>query len=132
MTTRLYLDHAATTPVLPEAREAMARGFDAWANPNSPHADGRSARALLEEARKTIAEALGWRHDVIFTSGASEAADADTSLIHAVPAGARQIISHQLDVVGEAGFEPATSCSQSRSATRLRYSPEVPSLRRRA
>jgi cysteine desulfurase len=73
MTTRLYLDHAATTPVLPEAREAMARGFDGWANPNSPHADGRSARALLEEARKTIADALGWRHDVIFTSGASEA-----------------------------------------------------------
>ena len=75
MTTRLYLDHAATTPVLPEAREAMARGFDAWANPNSPHADGRSARALLEEARKTIADALGWRHDVIFTSGASEAVE---------------------------------------------------------
>jgi cysteine desulfurase len=73
MTTRLYLDHAATTPVLSEAREAMARGFDAWANPNSPHADGRSARALLEEARKIIADALGWRHDVIFTSGASEA-----------------------------------------------------------
>src|SRR4051794_9234930 len=72
-TTRLYLDHAATTPVLPEAREAMARGFDAWANPNSPHADGRAARALLEEARKTVAEVLGWRHDVIFTSGASEA-----------------------------------------------------------
>ncbi|HJU77817.1 MAG TPA: cysteine desulfurase family protein [Sphingomicrobium sp.] len=75
MTTRLYLDHAATTPVLPEAREAMARGFDAWANPNSPHVDGRSARALLEEARKTVADALGWRHDVIFTSGASEAVE---------------------------------------------------------
>ena len=73
MTARTYLDHAATTPVLPEARAEMERGFAAWANPNSPHADGRSARALLEEARKTIAETLGWRHDVIFTSGASEA-----------------------------------------------------------
>ena len=70
---RLYLDHAATTPVLPEARAAMARALDAWANPSSPHAEGRAARALLEEARATIAEALGWRHDVIFTSGASEA-----------------------------------------------------------
>ena len=70
---RLYLDHAATTPVLAEARQAMARGFDAWANPNSPHSEGRAARALLEEARKTIAEQLGWRHDVILTSGASEA-----------------------------------------------------------
>src|SRR4051794_7784897 len=69
----IYLDHAATTPVRPEARAAMARGFEAWANLNSPHAPGRAARALLEDARKTIADALGWRHDVIFTSGASEA-----------------------------------------------------------
>lgn len=75
MTDRLYLDHAATTPVLPQARAAMARGFDAWANPSSPHADGRAANALLEEARRTIAEVLGWRHDVIFTSGASEAVE---------------------------------------------------------
>jgi cysteine desulfurase len=72
MTTRTYLDHAATTPVIPEARAAMERGFEAWANPNSPHADGRGAQSLLEEARRTIAEVLGWRHDVIFTSGASE------------------------------------------------------------
>ena len=73
MNTRIYLDHAATTPVLREARAAMERGFEAWANPNSPHGDGRAARALLEEARKTIGDVLGWRHDVIFTSGASEA-----------------------------------------------------------
>ena len=72
---RLYLDHAATTPVLPEAQAAVTRGLEAWANPNSPHADGRAARALLEEARKTIADVLNWRHDVIFTSGASEAVE---------------------------------------------------------
>src|SRR5256885_10447284 len=70
---RLYLGHAATTPVLPAARAALQRGLDAWANPSSPHAEGRDSRALLEEARSTIAEVLGWRHDVIFTSGASEA-----------------------------------------------------------
>ena len=70
--TRIFLDHAATTPVLPEARAALERGYDAWANPSSPHAEGRQARALLEEARNTVAEVLGWRHDVIFTSGASE------------------------------------------------------------
>lgn len=69
---RLYLDHAATTPVLPEARAALTRAFDAWANPSSPHAEGRAARALLEEARSTISDVLGWCHDVIFTSGASE------------------------------------------------------------
>ena len=73
--TRIFLDHAATTFVLPEARAALERGFGAWANPSSPHAEGRKARALLEEARTTLAEALGWRHDVIFTSGASEAVE---------------------------------------------------------
>jgi cysteine desulfurase len=70
--TRIFLDHAATTPVLPEARAALERGYAAWANPSSPHAEGRAARALLEEARTTVGEVLGWRHDVIFTSGASE------------------------------------------------------------
>jgi cysteine desulfurase len=50
----------------------MTRGLDAWANPSSPHADGRAANALLEEARRAIAETLAWRHDVIFTSGATE------------------------------------------------------------
>ena len=70
---RIFLDHAATTRVLPEAVAAMERGLNAWANPSSPHAEGRQARALLEEARATLAEVLGWRHDVIFTSGASEA-----------------------------------------------------------
>jgi len=75
MTTRIYLDHAATTPVITEARAAIERGLLAWANPSSPHAEGRGSRALLEEARATIAEELGWRHDVIFTSGASEAVE---------------------------------------------------------
>jgi len=72
MTQRIYLDHAATTPILPEARAAMAEAMERWANPSSPHAEGRASRSLLEQARKTIAEMLGWRHDVIFTSGASE------------------------------------------------------------
>ncbi|MFT4027778.1 MAG: aminotransferase class V-fold PLP-dependent enzyme [Novosphingobium sp.] len=70
----IYLDHAATTPLRPEAREAMARGFDIWANPSSPHAAGRAARAALEEARERVKAALGWQGEVIFTSGASEAA----------------------------------------------------------
>jgi cysteine desulfurase len=73
VTNRIYFDHAATTPVLPEAREAMARALDVWANPSSPHGEGRAARKALEEARQALAEVLGWRHDVIFTSGASEA-----------------------------------------------------------
>ena len=59
--------------MLPEARAAVADAMERWANPSSPHAEGRAARAALEEARATIAEALGWRHDVVLTSGASEA-----------------------------------------------------------
>jgi len=73
MSDRIYLDHAATTPVLPEAREAMAAAMECWANPSSPHAEGRKARAVLDGARESINRTLDWRHDVIFTSGASEA-----------------------------------------------------------
>jgi cysteine desulfurase len=69
----IYLDHAATTPLLPAAREAMLEGFALWANPSSPHKAGRAARAALEEARARLKAALGWTGEVIFTSGASEA-----------------------------------------------------------
>lgn len=69
----LYLDHAATTPLLPAAREAWLEGAAIWANPSSPHAAGRRARAALEDARARIRAALGWGGEVIFTSGASEA-----------------------------------------------------------
>ena len=71
--TPLYLDHAATTPLLPAARAALLDGFAHWANPSSPHAAGRRARALLEEARARVARALGWPGEVVVTSGASEA-----------------------------------------------------------
>lgn len=51
----------------------MEEGFRLWANPSSPHAEGRKARALLEDARERIKLALGWDGELIFTSGASEA-----------------------------------------------------------
>jgi len=70
---RIYLDHAATTPLRPEAADAMRHGFERWANPSSPHAEGRAARAALEEARARVKAALGWEGEVVFTSGASEA-----------------------------------------------------------
>lgn len=69
----IYLDHAATTPILPQALAAMEEGFRIWANPSSPHKAGRAARAALEDARARIKAALGWTGEVIFTSGASEA-----------------------------------------------------------
>jgi cysteine desulfurase len=74
-TDRLYLDHAATTPVLAQSRAAIAHALEAWANPSSPHAEGRASRSVLDRARRDIADSLGWRHDVIFTSGASEAVE---------------------------------------------------------
>ena len=73
MPDRLYLDHAATTPVVPAARAAFAHGLALWANPSSPHHEGRAARAALESARSRVRAALDWPHEVIFTSGATEA-----------------------------------------------------------
>lgn len=69
----IYLDHAATTPILPPARDAWLQGAAIWANPSSPHAAGRAARAALEDARARVKTALAWQGEVIFTSGASEA-----------------------------------------------------------
>jgi cysteine desulfurase len=56
----------------PAAREAMAAGAANWANPSSPHAEGRAARRALEDARAVIARAYGWSGATILTSGASE------------------------------------------------------------
>jgi cysteine desulfurase len=69
---RLYLDHAATTPMTPRAVAAVAAGQAMWANPSSPHAEGRAARAALEAARAGIAAAYGWHGETLLTSGASE------------------------------------------------------------
>lgn len=52
----------------------MEEGFRLWANPSSPHAEGRKARAALEDARERIKGMLGWSGELIFTSGASESA----------------------------------------------------------
>src|SRR2546425_9439048 len=72
----VYLDNAATTPVRPEVLEAMLPylGKDAFGNPSSAHRFGRAARAGVEEAKRTIALALGVEPgQVIFTSGGTEA-----------------------------------------------------------
>src|SRR5213592_811983 len=72
----VYLDNAATTPVRPDVLDAMLPylGKDAFGNPSSAHRFGRAARAGVEEAKRTIAEALGAEPgQVIFTSGGTEA-----------------------------------------------------------
>ncbi|HQR27972.1 MAG TPA: cysteine desulfurase family protein [Nocardioides sp.] len=71
--TTVYLDHAATTPMLPEAIQAMAEHLGDVGNPSSLHAAGRSARRVVEESRERIAQALGSRPgEVVFTSGGTE------------------------------------------------------------
>ncbi|HWA15654.1 MAG TPA: cysteine desulfurase family protein [Gemmatimonadales bacterium] len=72
----VYFDHAATTPVRPEVRDAMLPylGGDLFGNPSSAHRFGRAARAGLEQARREVADATGVTPDcVIFTSGGTEA-----------------------------------------------------------
>ncbi|MBX6383797.1 MAG: cysteine desulfurase [Microbispora sp.] len=69
-----YLDHASTTPMLPEAIEAMTAQLGQVGNPSSLHAAGRRARRVVEESRETIACALGARpSEVVFTAGGTEA-----------------------------------------------------------
>ncbi|GLP71891.1 cysteine desulfurase [Streptomyces sp. TUS-ST3] len=69
-----YLDHAATTPMLPEAVEALSAHLGVTGNASSLHASGRKARRTVEESRETLAEALGARpSEIVFTSGGTEA-----------------------------------------------------------
>lgn len=72
---RTYLDHNATTPLRVEARAAMVAAMDVVGNPSSVHAEGRSAKMLVERARAQVAELVGCKpQQVIFTSSATEAA----------------------------------------------------------
>lgn len=92
--TRVYLDHNATSPLRSEARAAL-EGALASANASSLHAEGRRARALLEEARERVASLVGARfREVVFTSGGTEAIAA---AIHGVcaraPASAERVVA---------------------------------------
>ena len=68
-----YLDHAATTPVLPEVIAAMSQAMTLTGNASSLHTSGRAARRRVEESRERIADALGARpSEIVFTSGGTE------------------------------------------------------------
>ncbi len=74
MPARVYLDWNATTPLRPEARAAMAAAWDLVGNPSSVHAEGRQARRLVEEARASVAAAVGGlSRNLTFTSSGTEA-----------------------------------------------------------
>ncbi len=70
---RVYLDHASTSPARPEVVEAMAAWLGSAADPGRVHTEGRTARAVVEDAREAVAALLGARpREVVFTSGATE------------------------------------------------------------
>jgi cysteine desulfurase len=70
----VYLDHAATTPMLPQAIEAMVAELSVVGNPSSLHTAGRRARRVVEESRERLAQAVGASpSEVVFTSGGTEA-----------------------------------------------------------
>lgn len=75
MSRRVYLDYNATTALCEPARKAMIDAMDAVGNPSSVHAEGRAAKAIVERARAQVSDAFGASGgDVVFTSGATEAA----------------------------------------------------------
>jgi len=80
----------------------MEEGFALWANPSSPHAEGRKARSALEDARDRVKAALEWQGEVIFTSGASEAA---ALALDRAKAGARLVTSVEHDCMLQAAPE---------------------------
>lgn len=99
LTAMAYLDHAATTPMLPEALDAYVAAAREVGNPSSLHADGRHARRRVEESRERIAAALGARpSEVVFTSGGTESDNLATKGIFyarraADPARTRVVVS---------------------------------------
>ncbi len=72
---KIYLDHAATSPMHPEVIDVMTDVFkEVYGNPSSIHTAGRKARKVLDDARSTLAKAIGAKdNDIIFTSGGTEA-----------------------------------------------------------
>jgi cysteine desulfurase len=71
---RVFLDHASTTPLRPEAKAALTNALELTGNPSSVHSSGQQTRALVEDARDQVALAAGCnRSEVVFTSGGTEA-----------------------------------------------------------
>lgn len=113
--TRIYLDHAATTTVRPEVVEVMVPLLGEGYNPSSQHAEGRAARAALDEARLAVARVLGAApREVVFTGGGSEAdVLAIVGVARARAAAGRHVVTsaiehhavlHAVDVLERAGW----------------------------
>ncbi len=107
----VYLDHNATAPVRPEARDAVMAALEAVGNPSSVHGPGRSARARIEMARGVIAKKICARaEDLVFTSGGTEANN--LGLRAGIAAGATRVIVSAIehDAVGAAAQALGVPC----------------------
>lgn len=93
----VYLDHHAATPLCAAAHDAMAAALDTgWANPSSPHGDGRRARALLDNARRQVAEGLGAAAaNVVLTSGGTEACN--SGVLGLCPVGTGHVVTTSVE-----------------------------------
>lgn len=98
---RIYVDNAATTPVIPEVVEAMMPCFNEyWGNPSSLHEDGQTAGALLAESRKIIADLIGAKNEreIYFTSCGSESDNwAIKGAAHAAKNGRNRIVTSKIE-----------------------------------
>lgn len=96
----VYLDHAATTPVLPEVLEAMLPYYGGiYGNASSTHSFGRAARAVINDSRDAMAEMLGCRpNELLFTSGGTESDNtAIFGVADALQAKGRHVITSQIE-----------------------------------
>ncbi|WP_281260292.1 cysteine desulfurase family protein [Nonomuraea indica] len=110
-----YLDHAATTPMLPEAIEAMTEQLGRVGNASSLHAAGRRVRRVVEEARETVADALGARpSEVVFTSGGTEADNLAVKGLYWARAPRRRILMSAAE--HHAALDPAQWLADSQGA----------------
>jgi cysteine desulfurase len=92
----VYADHNATAPIRPEAAAAVAHALALGGNPSAVHADGRRIRALVEEARETVAAAIGVSaRNLVFTSGGTEACN--LMILGALEAGASRLLLSALE-----------------------------------
>jgi len=94
--TRIYLDHNATSPTRPEVIDAVSAALTVSGNPSAQHKDGRSANALISEAREAVGQAMCVRsQDIIFTSGGTEGDN--TAIYSAIKSGTRRVLISSMD-----------------------------------
>jgi cysteine sulfinate desulfinase/cysteine desulfurase-like protein len=121
----IYLDHNATTPVLPEVFEAMRPYFcEEWGNPSSAYKFGSKLKGVIETARAQVAELIGAQpREIIFTSCATESNNAAIHVVKAMKpesAASRQMIRLSLDTANAGADVENVLSAVGRAVTMLR------------